>query len=149
MKNSKYNIYYILGAVLLLTGVIIVLSLIITNKTSNPTTVTLQDIYKKISTLEWSDIQGEKSWNNAILVCSALGPGWRLPTFLELTTALATSFTDGGPGLPGGFMKDNGGYWSNVESDSENAFLSAIAFYGEYIYIIDNKASENYVRCVR
>jgi hypothetical protein len=72
----------------------------------------------KSSALVWSDSQGKMDWDSAVVACSNLGAGWRLPTTDELTVALTDQFINSGNN-PGGFLDNPSVYWTNNEDIEE------------------------------
>ena len=84
------------------------------------------------------DFPEEIDWHEAMKECTALGPGWRLPTIEELRLIFKN---DDKISNFSGLV-----YWSSSEKDNSNAFFFNIC--GESTSYF-NKQTINYVRAVR
>lgn len=89
---------------------------------------------------------GKKPWSNALVACSGLGKGWRLPSIVELQAiyrakeklnAILTAIGD--PVI-------DGGYWSSENYDSDFAWLVNMGNGDAFCYGI--KTDYWYVRAV-
>ena len=93
---------------------------------------------KAINGLEVSDNLGRMNWQEAIIACKKLGPGWRLPTKDELNMLYKNKEEIGG------FASNY--YWSSSEYDKSNAWHQDFfsGYQGNF-----SKYSTYYVRAVR
>ena len=93
---------------------------------------------KSINGLEMSDDLGLMNWDEAIVACKKLGPGWRLPTKDELNMLYENKKEIGG------FA--NVDYWSSTEYGNLNAWIQD--FYSG-LQFFNYKGVTSYVRAVR
>lgn len=93
----------------------------------------------KIGSLEVAqyDFPEEINWNEAMIECTALGYGWRLPTLKELRLIFKNDIISNFSGLI---------YWSSSEKNYSHAFFFNMCDESTYYF---NKQTINYVRAVR
>lgn len=116
----------------------------------------MQTVTETTEGLMWQDNETISSdWQSAIDYCSALGIGgygnWRLPEIEELVYLSDKGAYD--PAIDAAFVytvhtTDKHFYWSNTINEANTSEAWVLTFYHGGDYQVD-KASENYVRCVR
>ena len=103
-------------------------------------TIKIEPTYKTPNLEVMEEDLGKMSWDQALIACSNLGDGWKLPTKDELLVIYQNK------DLVGGF--NSKGYWSSTpdEDNSEMAYdISFLMGVGGFNF----KRTENYVRAVK
>ena len=103
-------------------------------------TIKIEPTYKTLNLEVMEEDLGKMSWDQALIACSNLGDGWKLPTKDELLVIYQNK------DLVGGFNSKR--YWSSTPDEDNSEMAYDISFLmGNGLF--NFKRTENYVRAVK